>query len=106
MQSIYCIFPSVQDDQIDLVFKALAHAERRRILASLHRRPDQSLFEICAASFAEDGQALSRQTISQHLDVLEEAGLVETTWKGRTKAHSLNLDPLRAVVKRSINRYL
>ena len=71
-------------DQIDLVFKALAHPERRRILASLHGRSGQSLFEICVTSVAENGQPLSRQTISQHLDVLEQAGLLEITWKGRT----------------------
>jgi len=96
----------MQDDQIDLVFKALAHPERRRIFDSLHRRPGQSLFEICASSVAENGQALSRQTISQHLDVLEGAGLVETSWKGRTKAHSINLDPLRAAIELAIRRYL
>jgi DNA-binding transcriptional ArsR family regulator len=96
----------MESSQIDLVFKALAHPERRRIPAFLHGRPDQSLFAICAASFAEDGQALSRQTISQHLDVLEAAGLVQTTCKGRTKAHSINLDPLREAVRLSINRYL
>jgi DNA-binding transcriptional ArsR family regulator len=96
----------MQDDQVDLVFKALAHPERRRILASLHQRPNQSLFEICASSVAENGQPLSRQTISQHLEVLEGAGLVETSWKGRTKAHSINVDPLRAAIKRSISRYL
>lgn len=96
----------MQDDQIDLVFKAMAHPERRRILASLHRRPGQSLFEICASSLAENGQPFSRQTISQHLDVLEQAGLIETSWKGRTKAHSINLEPLRAAVELSINRFL
>ncbi|MCR4265910.1 helix-turn-helix transcriptional regulator [Nitratireductor sp. ZSWI3] len=96
----------MQDDQIDLVFKALAHPERRRILASLHQRPGRSLFEICASSVAENGQPLSRQTISQHLDVLERAGLLEITWKGRTKTHAINLDPLRAAAKAAINRYL
>jgi DNA-binding transcriptional ArsR family regulator len=96
----------MENGQIDLVFKALAHPERRRILAFLHGQPDQSLFAICAASFAEDGQTLSRQTISQHLDALEAAGLVETSWKGRTKAHSINLDPLREAVRLSIHRYL
>lgn len=95
----------MQDDEIDLVFKALSHSERRRILASLHRRPEQSLFEICASSFAE-GQPLARQTISQHLDVLEQAGLVETSWKGRTKAHSANLRPLRRAAKLAISPYL
>lgn len=96
----------MQDDQLDLVFKALAHAERRRILASLHRRPDQSLFEICAASVAQAGQPLSRQTISQHLDVLERAGLLEISWQGRTKLHSINLEPLRTAAALSINGFL
>ena len=88
----------MRDDQADLVFKAFAHAERRRILKSLHRRPDQSLFEICASSFAETGLAHSRQTISQHLDMLERAGLIRTAWKGRTKIHSIDLTRLRAAI--------
>lgn len=96
----------MQDDRIDLVFKALAHPERRRILASLHRRPNQSLFEICTTSLAETGQPLSRQTISQHLDALERAGLLEISWKGRTKTHSVNLDPLRKATEAAIDRYL
>jgi DNA-binding transcriptional ArsR family regulator len=96
----------MRDDRIDLVFKALAHPERRRILASLRRRPGQSLFEICASSIAENGQPLSRQTISQHLDALERAGLLEITWKGRTKTHAINLDPLRAAAEATLNSYL
>jgi DNA-binding transcriptional ArsR family regulator len=96
----------MQDDQIDLVFKALAHPERRRILASLHRRPGQSLFEICVSSVAENGQPLSRQTISQHLDAMEKAGLLEISWKGRTKAHSINLDPLRVAAEIAVKPYL
>ena len=79
------------DDQLDLIFKALADSTRRRIIDRLSRNPGQSLFEVCAASVAEDGVALSRQTVSQHLAVLEKAGLIETTWKGRTKAHSLRI---------------
>jgi DNA-binding transcriptional ArsR family regulator len=90
----------MQDDQIDLVFKALAHPERRRILASLHKRPGQSLFEICTSSLTEDRQ----QTISQHLDALEQAGLLEIAWKGRTKAHSANLNPLRQAIE-ALNRH-
>jgi DNA-binding transcriptional ArsR family regulator len=96
----------MDDDQVDLVFKALAHPERRRILASLHRRSGQSLFELCVSSLTEDGQPLTRQTISQHLELLERAGLLETSWKGRTKAHSINLGPLRAAIRRSVGRYL
>jgi len=96
----------MEENQLDFVFKALAHPERRRILASLKRRPGQSLFEICANSVAESGQTSSRQTISQHLDVLERAGLLEISWKGRTKAHSINLNPLRAATELTVKCYL
>lgn len=77
------------DDHLDLIFKALSDSTRRRIIDHLSKQTAQSLFEVCAASVAEDGIALSRQTVSQHLTVLEKAGLIETTWRGRTKAHSL-----------------
>lgn len=80
------------DDQLDLIFKALSDATRRRIIEHLSKQPAQSLFEVCAASVAADGIALSRQTVSQHLAVLEKAGLIKTTWKGRTKAHSLSIN--------------
>ena len=80
------------DDQLDLIFKALSDSTRRRIIDHLSKQSAQSLFEVCAASVAEDGIALSRQTVSQHLAVLEKAGLIETTWKGRTKAHSLSVN--------------
>ena len=80
------------DDLLDVVFKALSDSTRRRIIDHLSKQPALSLFEVCAASVAEDGIALSRQTVSQHLAVLEKAGLIETSWKGRTKAHSLSIN--------------
>ena len=80
------------DDQLNLIFKALSDSTRRRIIDHLSKQPAQSLFGVCAASVAEDGIALSRQTVSQHLAVLEKAGLIGTAWKGRTKAHSLSVN--------------
>lgn len=79
------------DDQLDTFYKALSDSTRRRIIARLYGNPGQSLFEVCAAAVAEDGVALSRQTVSQHLAVLEKVGLIKTTWKGRVKAHSLTV---------------
>ena len=96
----------MRDEQVDLVFKALAHPERRRILMLLTRACGQSLFDICASSAAGKGVPLTRQTISQHLDVLEQAGLVEVTWKGRVKAHSANLEPLRAALASAVDPLL
>ena len=96
----------VDDDQLDNVFKALGDPIRRRILDRLAKRPGQSLFEICAASFAEDGRSLSRQTISQHLDMLERAGLVQTHWSGRTKMHTVDNAPLRKAAAAWLNKHL
>ena len=47
----------MSDDQLDLIFKALSDRTRRRIIDHLSKRPAQSLFEVCAASIAEDGIA-------------------------------------------------
>tara|TARA_Y100001934_G_C11998279_1_gene606435 strand:- start:383 stop:691 length:309 start_codon:yes stop_codon:yes gene_type:complete len=95
----------VTDDQLDLIFKALSDSTRRRIIDRLSQQPGQSLFEVCAASVAEDGVALSRQTVSQHLAVLEKAGLIETSWKGRTKAHSLCVNDDHLEAASWLNKY-
>lgn len=86
------------DDELDRVFKALGDPTRRRIIARLRTRQRQSLFEICALSVAEDGSTISRQATTQHLDLLEKAGLVRVEWMGRTKLHSLDIVPLRGAV--------
>ena len=96
----------VDDEQLDNVFKALGDPVRRRILDRLAKRSGQSLFEICAWSVAEDGRSLSRQTISQHLDMLERAGLVRTRWLGRTKMHAFDDAPLRKAVDAWLNEHL
>ena len=82
----------MDDDELDLIFKALSDRKRRRIIHYLSKRSEQSLFDVCSAAVADDGKALARQTVSQHLDVLEKAGLIKISWKGRTKAHSLNIE--------------
>lgn len=96
----------VDDDRLDSIFKALGDPIRRRILDRLAKRPGQSLFEICASAVAEDGRTLSRQTISQHLDMLERAGLVQTHWSGRTKMHTFDGSPLRKAADAWLNKHL
>ena len=96
----------MDEDQLDNVFKALGDPIRRRILDRLAKRPGQSLFEICVSSVAEDGRSLSRQTISQHLDMLERAGLVQTHWNGRTKMHAFDDTPLRKAADAWLNKHL
>jgi DNA-binding transcriptional ArsR family regulator len=95
----------MKEKQLDLIFKALSDSTRRRIIDRLSKQPGQSLFEVCTASVAEDGVALSRQTVSQHLDVLEKAGLIETSWKGRTKAHSLTISDVHVEAAAWISNY-
>ena len=82
------------------VFKALADPTRRAILDELRERDDQTLFELCSRLTMNHGLGSSRQAVSQHLDVLEAAGLVITRRQGRYKFHRLDTSPLRAIVQR------
>src|SRR3979490_2050930 len=86
------------------LFKALADATRRTIIDELSERDGQTLFEICARLATRHRLGSSRQAISQHLAVLEEAGLVETRREGRYKFHHLNTDPIRDIVHRWLIR--
>jgi DNA-binding transcriptional ArsR family regulator len=81
------------------VFKALADPTRRALMDELAERDGQTLFELCAR-LAAHGVGSSRQAVSQHLDVLEEAGLVVVRREGRYRFHSLDTTPLREVVDR------
>ena len=87
------------------VFDALATPARRAIVEELTERDGQSLFELCARLTMKHKLTLSRQAISQHLDVLEAAGLVSTKRQGRCKLHYLHLAPLQAAVNRWLKRH-
>ncbi len=82
------------------VFKALADPTRRAILDELTDRDGQTLFELCARLATKHGMGSTRQAISQHLDVLEGAGLVRTRRDGRYKFHHLAAAPLRQIADR------
>jgi DNA-binding transcriptional ArsR family regulator len=82
------------------VFKALADPTRRRILDELSERRDQTLFELCSRLATKHQLSSSRQAISQHLQVLEDAGLVATRRAGRHKFHNLKPEPLEHLVDR------
>jgi DNA-binding transcriptional ArsR family regulator len=82
------------------VFKALADPTRRALLDELQERDGQTLFELCARLATRHGLGSTRQAVSQHLDVLEEAGLVRTRREGRYKFHDLDTTPLRTIVER------
>jgi DNA-binding transcriptional ArsR family regulator len=82
------------------VFKALADPTRRAILDELQERNGQTLFELCVRLISRHGLSSTRQAVSQHLDVLEDAGLVVTRRQGRYKFHDLDTTPLRAITDR------
>ena len=82
------------------VFKALADPTRRAILDELTERDGQTLFELCSRLIAKHRLGSSRQAISQHLGVLEEAGLVVSRKEGRYKFHDIRTGPLEHMADR------
>jgi DNA-binding transcriptional ArsR family regulator len=85
---------------VDEVFAALADGTRRLILDELAERDEQTLFELCTRLAMAHGVTSSRQAISQHLDVLERAGLVRSERRGRYKIHTLDTRPLAQIAER------
>jgi DNA-binding transcriptional ArsR family regulator len=94
MQANACILFAVVGD----VFKALADPTRRRILDELSERHDQTLFELCSRLATKHNVGSSRQAVSQHLQLLEDAGLVTTRRAGRQKLHNLDTEPLEHIL--------
>ncbi len=82
------------------IYRAIADPTRRAILDELHERGGQSLFEICTRLTMKHGLRSSRQAVSQHLDVLESAGLMTTRREGRLKLHWFEREALDEITKR------
>ncbi len=81
------------------VFKALANGTRRRMLDRLFEKDGQTLTELC------QGMASSRQAVTKHLGILEQAGLVAVVWQGREKRHFLNPVPVQIIAERWIRKF-
>jgi DNA-binding transcriptional ArsR family regulator len=84
---------------MDDVFRALADASRRELLDRLHAQNGQTLTELCARL------AMTRQAVSKHLAILEDANLVATVKRGREKLHYLNPVPIHEIAERWIGKY-
>ena len=82
------------------VFEAIATPARRAILDELVDRDGQTLFELCGRLAMKHQLGLTRQAISQHIEVLVEAGLVTTVRQGKYKLHYLHTEPLQTIVER------
>ena len=83
----------------DKVFKALADPGRRRLLDALHQDNGQTLTALCVHL------DMSRQAVTQHLQLLEQANLVAIVWQGREKLHYLNPVPLHEIHARWIAKF-
>jgi DNA-binding transcriptional ArsR family regulator len=82
------------------VYHALAAPARRAILDELQDRDGQTLFELCTRLTMKHGLDMSRQAISQHLEVLESVGLVRAKRDGRYRFHYLDKAPLAEITRR------
>jgi DNA-binding transcriptional ArsR family regulator len=88
-----------QHDDPDLLFKALADPSRRKLLDLLHAHDGRTLNELC------EHLDMTRQGVTQHLDLLEAASLVATLRRGREKLHFLNPVPLQEIYERWIAKF-
>jgi DNA-binding transcriptional ArsR family regulator len=84
---------------MDAVFKALADPSRRELLDRLRAENGQTLGELCARL------DMTRQAVSKHLGILEEANLVVTVRRGREKLHYLNPVPIHEIAERWIGKF-
>jgi DNA-binding transcriptional ArsR family regulator len=83
----------------DVLFKALADPSRRKLLDLLHAHDGRTLSELC------EHVDMTRQGVTQHLALLEAAGLVVTLRRGREKLHFLNPVPLQEIYERWIAKF-
>lgn len=83
----------------DKVFKALADVSRRNLLDRLRKKSGLSLGELC------EEHDMSRQAVTKHLALLEEANLVVTRKQGREKLHYLNPMPISEIYTRWIGKF-
>jgi DNA-binding transcriptional ArsR family regulator len=86
-------------DQADKVFKALADPSRRKVLDLLAAQNGQTLGALC------EHLDMKRQSATQHIDLLIEANLVATVWKGREKLHFINPVPIHEVYERWVKKF-
>lgn len=83
----------------DAVFRALADASRRELLDRLHAESGQTLGELCR------GLEMTRQAVTKHLAILEEANLISSKRQGREKLHFINPVPIHEIAERWIRKF-
>src|ERR1700735_5802560 len=83
----------------DVLCKALADPSRRKLLDLLHAHDGRTLNELC------EHLDMTRQGVTQHLDLLEAANLVAVVRRGREEVHFLNPVPLQQIYERWIAKF-
>jgi len=83
----------------DAVFRALADKSRRLLLDRLRRRNGQTLSEL------SEGLEMTRQAVTKHLAILEDANLVASLRQGREKLHFINPVPINEIAERWIGKF-
>ncbi|MGD1069152.1 MAG: helix-turn-helix domain-containing protein [Bryobacteraceae bacterium] len=86
-------------DDLDPVWKALSDATRRAILDLLRKGPRRT------TEIVDAFPHLSRFGVMKHIDVLRDAGLINTREEGRQRVNSLNAVPIRRIYERWVSRY-
>ena len=84
---------------MDKVFKVLADGSRRKLLDRLRAENGQTLGQLC------ENLDMTRQAVTKHLKLLEQANLVVTLWRGREKLHYLNPVPIHEIADRWIGKF-
>jgi DNA-binding transcriptional ArsR family regulator len=98
-QVITCLLNMAERRDTDVLFKALADPSRRTLLDLLHAHDGRTLNDLC------EHLDMTRQGVTQHLDLLEAANLVGTVRRGREKLHFLNPVPLQEIYERWIAKF-
>lgn len=101
MQVFTCIFNSVPKEGkgTDLVFKAMADPNRRKVLDLLFSQNGQTLSQLC------EELEMQRQSATQHIEILINANLISVVWKGREKLHFINPVPIYEVYERWVRKF-
>ena len=84
---------------MEKVFRALADPSRRMLLDRLFAKGGQTLGALAA------DMPMSRQAVTKHLAILEDANLISVHWHGREKLHYLNPVPIGDIVRRWVGKF-
>ena len=87
--------PPLNDDRLAACFKAFAHPARLAILRALADNDRRCCGDIV------DILPLAQSTVSQHLQILREAGLVRGENEGRRSCYWLDAEAVRAFAESS-----